>query len=164
MRTGSEEVHGLHGHKQAILEAGGNVLDLAVAMLETRRMKANYPYGDGKTGDAANFGIFKQNWLMIRSSVSQYAGLGADDYRTGSVLNHDLRWDIHVLHASQGHYGLDRLWFAGHRGGQSGLDGRWSQDDINNYRQAIFWIRDQIEADATYRTDNTRFWVDVPPV
>jgi hypothetical protein len=164
MRTGFETVPHLHRRKQAIREAGGNALDLAVAMLETRRLKANYPYGDGKAGDAANFGIFKQNWLMIRSSAGPYAHLGADDYRKGALLNHKLSWDIHVLHDSQAHFGLGRLWFAGHRGGQSGLEGRWLPQDIDNYRRAIDWIHGQILASPVAWTDDTRFWVDVPPV
>ena len=29
-------------------------------MMETEDMTTNYPYGDNKSGDAANFGIFKQ--------------------------------------------------------------------------------------------------------
>ena len=42
---GSYTVSGLGSAKQAILNAGGNTLDLAIAMLETERMNTNYPYG-----------------------------------------------------------------------------------------------------------------------
>src|SRR5689334_2862118 len=57
--AGHYMVPGLGARKQAVLSNGGNVLDLAVAMLETETMRASsYAYGDGKKGDAANFGIF----------------------------------------------------------------------------------------------------------
>lgn len=42
---GHETVSGLGDRKQAILNAGGNTLDLAIAMLEDRRMQTNYIYG-----------------------------------------------------------------------------------------------------------------------
>jgi len=58
---GSYTVSGLGSRKEQVLNAGGSSLDLAIAMLETDNMSTNYLYGDGKTQDAANFGIFKQN-------------------------------------------------------------------------------------------------------
>lgn len=42
---GSYTVSGLGNGKQAILNAGGNTLDLAIAMLETERMTTDYAYG-----------------------------------------------------------------------------------------------------------------------
>ena len=63
-------VDGLSKRKEALLAASGDLLDLAVAMQEIETMRASphkdYPYGDCKDGDAANFGIFRQNWWMIR--------------------------------------------------------------------------------------------------
>ena len=47
---GSYTVSELGVRKQAILNNGGNTLDMAIAMLETETMQANYPYGDGKVG------------------------------------------------------------------------------------------------------------------
>jgi hypothetical protein len=44
-RRGSYTVSGLGARKQAILNAGGNSLDLAIAMLETERMSTDYVYG-----------------------------------------------------------------------------------------------------------------------
>lgn len=57
---GVYQVNGLGARKQAVRNAGGNVLDLAIAMMETEGMTTNYAYGDNKSGDSANFGIFKQ--------------------------------------------------------------------------------------------------------
>lgn len=42
---GSYTVSGLGSRKQAILKAGGNTLDLAIAMLETENMSTGYTYG-----------------------------------------------------------------------------------------------------------------------
>ena len=107
---GSYNVPGLGARKQQILNTGGNSLDLAIAMMETETMQANYTYGDGKSGDAANFGIFKQNWYMLRTSVSQYQSYGSGSYNAGAALNSNLSWDIQCLHTSQNHYGLYK-WF-----------------------------------------------------
>lgn len=165
-RRDHDTVPNLHAKKKAILSSGGNVLDMAVAMLETGNMDAtpsrSYPYGDGKTGDAANFGIFKQNWFMIRTSVSQYANPTASQYQAGAALNTNLSWDIQVLYASQQKYGMD-LWFAGHRNGQPGLANP-NTADINNYKRAVYWIKSQIDSDPKYLTDDTRFYVVVPAI
>jgi hypothetical protein len=42
---GSYTVSGLGARKQAILEAGGNTLDIAISMLEDEHMQTNYKYG-----------------------------------------------------------------------------------------------------------------------
>jgi hypothetical protein len=162
MSCGMYTVSGLHNQKNALLSVGGNTLDMAVAMLETETMKANYAYGDNKTGDAANFGIFKQNWLMIRSSVPQYSGTTANEWNWGAALNSNLSWDVQVLHASQNHYGMTK-WFAGHRNGQSGLNNP-NTTDINRYKTAVYWIQSQINSNSKYKTDDTRFWVSVPAI
>jgi hypothetical protein len=170
VRRGTETVPGLGARKQLILATGGNVLDLAVAMLETREMLANYPLGDvypngaPKTGDAANFGIFKQNWLMIRTSMSQYAALGAADYLRGQALNHALRLDIDTLHASQTHHGLAARWWAGHRNGATGLAAGTLSKDIHHYRDAVFWIRSQLSLAPANLTNDTRWWCDLHPI
>lgn len=44
-RRGSYTVPGLGSRKQAILKAGGNTLDIAIAMLETETMLTDYAYG-----------------------------------------------------------------------------------------------------------------------
>src|SRR5262245_25404258 len=99
-------VSGLGARKQAIRNAGGDVLDVAIAMLETERMQTNYAYGDNKTGDAANFGLFKQNWLMLRQSCSRFSGQSASQYNNGAVLNSNISIDVQCLNSSQSHYGI----------------------------------------------------------
>jgi hypothetical protein len=157
---GSYTVSGLGSRKQAILNNGGNTLDMAIAMEETENMQATYAYGDGKSGDAANFGIFKQNWYMLRTSVPQYEPYGPSAWNAGAALNNNLNWDIQCLHDGQNHYGLYN-WFAGHRDGPTGLSNP-NTTDINNYRNAIYWIQSQIN--NGHQTDNVRFWVNIPAI
>ena len=47
--SGSYTVSGLGSRKQAIINAGGNVFDIAIGMLETENLGTDYTYGDGKT-------------------------------------------------------------------------------------------------------------------
>jgi len=43
--SGNYTVSGLGSRKKAILDAGGNTLDLAIAMLEDEHMQTDYIYG-----------------------------------------------------------------------------------------------------------------------
>jgi hypothetical protein len=162
MTCGSYSVSGLGSRKNAVRSAGGNSLDLAVAMLETDTMTANYAYGDNKSGDAANFGIFKQNWLMLRSACSSFSGQGESQYNNGAALNSNLGQDVSCLHQSQNHYGIN-TWFAGHRNGSSGLSNP-NTTDINNYKTAVYWIQSQINSNSANLSNDTRFWVQVPAI
>ncbi|KAI8330071.1 hypothetical protein BC941DRAFT_456933 [Chlamydoabsidia padenii] len=159
---GNSTQPGLGLRKQAVLNNGGGTLELAIAMLETNTMTTNYTYGDGKTGDAANFGIFKQGWFMIRSSTEEFKQYNATDYKKGTILNTNLKEDIKIRQESEKFYGIDK-WFGGHRNGETGLNNPDTQD-IANYKNAVFWIQKQIESDHKYLSDDTRFWVDVVPI
>jgi hypothetical protein len=162
MSCGSYTISGLGSRKQQVLDAGASVLDLAVAMLETDTMQANYAYGDGKTGDAANFGIFKQNWYMLRTSCSYFSGETASQYNNGAVLNSNLGEDVSCINQSQSHYGLS-LWFAGQRDGQSGLSNP-NQTVITEYEVAVEWIESQLNSSSSNLSNDTRFWVSVPAI
>ncbi|KAG1456643.1 hypothetical protein G6F56_006784 [Rhizopus delemar] len=156
---GSYTVNGLGKRKQQILRNGGGVWDLAIAMLENDHLSTNYAYGDNKSGDSTNFGIFKQNWFMLRTSASQFKGQSTGQVKNGAVLNKNLRADIKARQDSQNFYGADK-WFAGHRNGQSGLSQPHTQD-IENYKNGVNWIHDQLASNKKYLSDDTRFWVDV---
>jgi hypothetical protein len=176
---GQHLVKGLGQRKLALLKAGGTVVDMAIAMQETNDMYAvypdgsypkDYPYGDKypedlrpKTEDAANFGIFKQGWFVLRSSVFRFRSLGPKDWNRGRLLNENLDVDVASLHESQNLLGWAR-WIAAHRGGQRGFDATWPKSDITNYQNGVFWIRDKINSNPEYKTDDTHFWVEVPPV
>ena len=163
MSCGSYTISGLGSRKQQVLNAGASVLDLAVAMLETDTMPtSSYPYGDSKTGDAANFGIFKQNWYMLRTSCSYFSGQATSQYNNGAVLNSNLSEDVSCINQSQSHYGLS-LWFAGQRDGQSGLSDP-NQTVITEYQVAVEWIESQLNSSSSNRSNDTRFWVSVPAI
>ncbi|KAL2821841.1 hypothetical protein BDW59DRAFT_164023 [Aspergillus cavernicola] len=159
---GNETVANLGARKQEVVAAGGNTRDLAIAMLETKTMTTDYTYGDGKTGDSTNFGVFKQNWYILRNSASEFLGQTVADVDNGAILNSDLGKDIQARHEGEEHYGYE-TWFSGHRNGQSGIENPGT-DDINAYIDAIAWIQQQIESDSKYQSDDTRFWVDVQAI
>jgi hypothetical protein len=160
---GSYTISGLGARKQQVLDAGASVLDLSVAMLETDTMEASsYPYGDSKTGDSANFGIFKQNWYMLRTSCGQFEGQTSSEYNDGAVLNSNLSEDVSCINQSQSHYGISQ-WFAGQRDGQSGLSDP-SQSVITEYETAVYWIESQLDSSSANLSNDTRFWVEVPAI
>lgn len=123
---GEYSVSGLGSRKQQIRTSGGSAEDLAIAMMETERMDTNYAwvscisptspsrltncsYGDNKQGDAANFGIFKQNWGMLRSSCNLFMGQTSSQWNNGAVLNSNLGADLTCRHQSESHYGFQKL-------------------------------------------------------
>jgi len=163
LSCGSYTISGLGARKQQVLGAGASVLDLAVAMLETNTMQASsYPYGDSKTGDSANFGIFKQNWYMLRTSCSYFEGQTASQWNDGAALNSNLSEDVSCINQSQSHYGLT-LWFAGQRDGQSGLSDP-NQTIITEYEVGVEWIESQLNSSSSNLSNDTRFWVEVPAI
>lgn len=161
--NGSYTVVGLGQRKRQILRSGGGSWDIAIAMLETDNLKTDYIYGDAKSGDSANFGIFKQNFFMLRTSTSQFKKYNSgSSYHAGNILNKKLAQDIKSRQESQKFYGADK-WFAGHRNGESGLSNPYTQD-ITNYKNGVNWIHSQLEKDRKYLTDDTRFWIYVVPI
>ncbi|MDQ2906616.1 MAG: hypothetical protein M3Y81_24135 [Chloroflexota bacterium] len=162
MSCGSYSIPGLGARKQQILKAGASTLDLAVAMLETNTMQATYASGDGKTTDAANFGIFKQDWYMLRSACSRFLGLTSSQYAAGAFLNSSLSTDVACMNQSQRHYGLS-TWFAGERYGQTGI-GHPNTPDILRYTKAIYWLQSQLTSRSANLSNDTRFWVAVPAI
>jgi len=181
---------GLAVRKTALRSNGGNLLDMAVAMLETDTMDAHdYPDRDDKPpGDASCFGIFKQNWGLIRTSGAMPSvpgpplpgkplpGLDKIDWPRGRELNDDLKLDVDVLHASQTQLGLNK-WFAAHRQGERGrkafeaaargsttAEQRGFLSDIADYQNAVEWILDQLTHDPALQTDDRKVFVQVPAV
>jgi len=65
---GLEKVPNLGSRKQAILKAGGNTLDLALAMLETRDMQTSYTYGKGVS-------FFAMSTFKLTANIKEMARL-----------------------------------------------------------------------------------------
>jgi hypothetical protein len=81
---------------------------------------------------------------------------------TNALRSSDLYADVAARWDCQNYYGYDK-WFAGHRNGASGLANP-NTADIQNYKNAIQWIQSQIDSNSKYRSDDTRFWVNVTPI
>ena len=58
-------------------------------------MQTNYAYGDNKQNDSANFGIFKQNWIMLRSACSKFKGQTQSQWNNGAALKSVFCQQIH---------------------------------------------------------------------
>lgn len=143
--------------------------------------------GDNKSQDAANFGLFKQNWGMLRACASRagFKGQSQSQWNNGAKLKYvflflvhsslfsimsltnrifssDIYADVASRWDCQNYYGYDK-WFAGHRNGATGLNQPYTSD-ITFYKQSIQWIQQQIDSNSKYKSDDTRFWVDVTPI
>ncbi|KAL8708516.1 MAG: hypothetical protein Q9220_006568, partial [cf. Caloplaca sp. 1 TL-2023] len=81
-------------HKQDLKNKGANAQDLAIAIMESSCAMSGtaYPFGDKtpdgkpKTGDSANFGLFKNNWGNIRKYCSEFKGRTQEQWKDGAVL------------------------------------------------------------------------------
>jgi hypothetical protein len=166
-------IPGFADRKQAIADAGGDRRFLASAMMETATLTAEYPFGDvfpgpdntvgtgddiPKTGGAANFGITKMNWTMMRQCHPAYAGLNDGDYLRGAEINTDLSLDIQVYDECRAFFG-DR-WFGGHRNGTPGLNNP-NTPDIRAFQGAVEWIFERLPG---HELDDIQFFVSIPAI
>ncbi|KAI4185786.1 MAG: hypothetical protein LQ348_004318, partial [Seirophora lacunosa] len=63
--------------KQKLLAAGAKSVDIAIAMLENScAFTAAYPAGNGKPPDAAELGVYRNNWHMLRTYCDLFPGAG----------------------------------------------------------------------------------------
>jgi hypothetical protein len=116
-------------NKQVLKDLGATDEELAIASLETRVgadfNTSRYPKYDAKLDDAANFGIFKQNWIAIRHTaefnergnraLGQSTKYSEVQYTVADDLDSDLNRDFRVLRQSRQIFG-DK-WWSIHRGG-----------------------------------------------
>ena len=168
IRCGCGLIIGFGDRKQEIAATGGDQRFLASAMMETITMTADYPFGDvnpgpdgrtgtaddiPKTGGAANFGIAKQNWTMIRQCHPAYAGLNDGAYQRGAELNSNLALDIQVYDECRAFFG-DR-WFGGHRNGTAGLNNP-NTVDVRRFQASTEWVRQMLDG---HLDDDVQFYV-----
>ncbi|SPO07343.1 uncharacterized protein DNG_10037 [Cephalotrichum gorgonifer] len=100
--------------------------------------------------------------LRVCGSRGGFVGQSEAQWNNGAVLNNDIYADVAARWDCQGYYGYEK-WFAGHRNGETGLNNP-NTEDIKFYRESIEWIQSQIDSNSVYKTDDTRFWVDVTPI
>jgi hypothetical protein len=184
--TVSTEFSASTATKSAIQLGHGGTLALAIAMEENASLACTYPFGDQtpdgqpKIGDAANFGVYKMNWYMIRqcSSGIQLIGIQTASVAwqaAGQAINASAPLATQILLEAMQKWSVDapdpaapvagNFW-AGHRGGQSGLQNlpgaKWQ--DIQDYYLAIQAIKAKCDLDATVWTTNVRYGVALAPV
>ncbi|KAG1140365.1 hypothetical protein G6F38_009161 [Rhizopus arrhizus] len=135
---GSYTVPGLGKRRQQIMRHGGQVL--ATAMLETDTLTTNYTDGDGKPGDSAHFGIFQQNWLMLRAFTAEFKHPTAADHKQGTILKKKLMKDTKARQESEKHYGTDK-WFGGHRNGETGLNHPYTHCQLQKSTGSVISLR-----------------------
>jgi hypothetical protein len=191
--------------KQAIYDATGeeDTLALAIAMLESDRLSSDYPFGDvypvehpspsgtliPKTGDAANFGIYKMNWFMIRQlpagkeEIRRAAGGeggevlpdGEIQNIVGARINADAGLATRILLEAFATSSLEapdpahpepgNFW-GGHRWGESGWTNVPGTDwhDVRRYYDAVRLIQAACDDDPAIWTSDIRYGVVVPNV
>jgi hypothetical protein len=158
LSCGSYTISGYHKNKVSVQEVGGSSTWLAIGMLETSTLDANYTYGDGKSGDAANFGFMKNNWYMYRTACSEFKGQSSSQYNNGAVANAHYSNAVHYANECWSYFGSTHFWEV-QRGGQSRI-GTWNSD-TDEYYQGVNWIQQQ--GGSSWQND-TRWWVSVPAI
>jgi len=156
---GCEIVQGLGKRKQLLRTAGASLAFLASAMMETRGMTTDYPYGDGKTGDSFNAGVAKQNWFLSRKCHRQWRHLSSTAYNTLAVLNKNAKLDTQVYAQCRKQFSK-RKFFATHRNGETGFNNP-NTEDINKFIASYDWTLKHLQGHAS---DDVRFFVDVPAI
>ncbi|KAI9724244.1 MAG: hypothetical protein M1828_003667 [Chrysothrix sp. TS-e1954] len=150
---------GCSAAKTNLHNLGADSLDLAIALLEVGgSLTADYTLGDGKTGDSANFSIFKYNWFLIRTACTQFAGQQESDWNNGAVLNTDNGAAILCLRQQLAHYGDP--WWGAQRDGSEGLSD--SSATITQYKNGAQAIQNYL--DQGHLTDDMAAYVEVPAI
>ena len=135
------------GRKATLLSLGASVTDLAISIQETScGFSADYPYGDDypgpdggddgtpKTGDAANFGLFKNNWKQIRTYCTQFMNQTSAQWNNGAALNMDDQAAITCQHQQMN--ALGNGFWAAQRGCDNGDQYQSNIQLIENYLNA----------------------------
>lgn len=100
-----------------------------------------YPYGDvypdkdktPKTGDFANFGLFKNNWGVMRTYCTDFMGQQESEWRNGDVLNKD---DVAAIKCQ--HETMTALGDTGFYVEQRGAGGAAGGEDYGNAIKFIY--------------------------
>ncbi len=150
----------------AAVTVGAVPLDfLTSGSFESETYNTDYPFGDvfpdgrSKTGGAANFGITKMNWSMIRRCHPAYAGLNDAAYQRGAEINDDLLLEATIYRECRAFFGIN--WLAGHRNGFGNINNS-NTADIRRFIGVYEWLG-EMYADG-HLTDDTRWYTNVPAI
>jgi hypothetical protein len=160
--------------KSAIQKSLGGTLQLAIAMVETANLLSTYDFGDNKQDDAANFGIYKMNWGMIRQCPSAIA-IGVDAAIVGPKINGDPALATQILleamqmwsiNSPEPNHPVANNFWAGHRQGSTGLNNVDGADwaDIQDYYLGVQVLKAKCDGDTEIWTSSVRYYVDIDPI
>ncbi|KAL8947911.1 MAG: hypothetical protein Q9222_005848, partial [Ikaeria aurantiellina] len=78
--------------KQVLTAAGAQSIDIGIAMLENGcAFTAAYTAGNGKSGDSAELGVYRNNWYMLRTYCDHFSGAGPDEWQSlGKQAHNDV--------------------------------------------------------------------------
>ncbi|KAL8897188.1 MAG: hypothetical protein Q9207_007337 [Kuettlingeria erythrocarpa] len=78
--------------KKALLNAGAQTVDIAIAMLENGcAFHAAFSAGNNKKDDSAELGVYRNNWHMIRTHCDGFKGAGPGEwYSRGQEIHNDV--------------------------------------------------------------------------
>lgn len=161
LACGCTWIEGLGARKRDLSASPGfTPYMMAAAMLETPNLRADYARGDAKTSDSFNAGICKQNWGMIRRCHPAWMHKRAKHYAVCEIMNNDLTVDVAIYNECRQKFG--ERWWSGHRAGTSKLGA--NTPDIQRFKAAMDWTNAMLDEGAGHRSDDVRFWVDVPAI
>ncbi|MCJ1474717.1 hypothetical protein MMC13_003377 [Lambiella insularis] len=139
------------------------------------------PGGAPKTGDSACFGIFRQNWGLLRQCCSAFKGqLTSGWQKAGKSIIANLKQDVQCLNECQKAFGLDK-WIAGHDDGAKGLADP-EKDQVSKmrllsclvalilsvgslgYKKAIMAIWSVLKTTPKHLTDDVRVYQSVTAI
>ncbi|KAL8834904.1 MAG: hypothetical protein Q9170_003546 [Blastenia crenularia] len=67
--------------KQALVGFGAQSVDIAIAMLENGcAFTAAFSVGNNKVNDAAEIGVYRNNWYMLRTYCDHFKGAAPEDW------------------------------------------------------------------------------------
>ena len=144
-----------------------------------------------KQGDAANFGVYKMNWLMIKQTPTGMRMIGRERYKqllagrpideaeieraVGTEINDNTGTATMILKDATKLWSLDEPdpknpkagnFWAGHRAGASGLYNKPGVDwnGIHSYYEAVHAIKRASDNAPNIWTDPLRWWVNTPNI
>ncbi|KAG7009434.1 hypothetical protein G7Y79_00002g005490 [Physcia stellaris] len=142
--------------KQTLINAGAQQLDIAIAMLENGcAFTAAYAPGNSKSDDAAELGVYRNNWHMLRTYCDRFKGAGPGDWLgLGSQLHNDVGIATQCQRQLFDTLGADQ-YYALQRGG-TGNPGAGSEygQYVNKYNDFV----------AAHMTDGMAIYYNIPQI
>ncbi|MEM7617664.1 MAG: hypothetical protein AAF195_04715, partial [Pseudomonadota bacterium] len=131
---------------------------LAIASIETKDMSIDYPAGDGKKGDAYNVSIYKINLALLKSISPN---IDAD------LIHNDIEQATQIVLTGIRKFGINNF-LRYLRAGESGFNGKISENDIIPYINAIKDIACKYLSEPWQfnpaTIDNIRYTIHVPAI